>query len=199
MTSQVEVCNMAMGFIGSQARIADINETSQEAFYCRVYWDYSRKMVLAEAAWHFANKRLALADLGLSTADWSYSYTYPADCIRFLGIANPINSGLASTRIPFEVGINEAKTSKIIWTDYAAATGIYTADITAPGLWSVGFPKALAARLAWEIAMPLTGDEKIAQLAARIAAVELSKASAQDANEEYMSQDWTADYQEARN
>jgi hypothetical protein len=64
MSSQVEICNLAIGKLGSTSFITDINdENSKNALYCRLFYGPTRDALLRSHLWKFARKRAVLAPL----------------------------------------------------------------------------------------------------------------------------------------
>lgn len=54
MTS-TDICNMALSMIG-QGRIHDLDEESEQARQCKVYYDHIRKTLLSNFTWGFAHR-----------------------------------------------------------------------------------------------------------------------------------------------
>lgn len=101
MSSEVEICNMALQAMGSRSTIASLSEDSNEAINCNILFTPTRDELLQMAQWNFARRTKALGLLkalpgtpenttSITTTEWSsdwppppwlYEYAYPSDCI----------------------------------------------------------------------------------------------------------------------
>lgn len=91
MASDVQICNMALSHIGSEARVAAISppDGSVEAGHCATFYDMARTELLEPGSWAFSLKRAALAQVTNPSTIWAYAYAKPADCLRALRILRP--------------------------------------------------------------------------------------------------------------
>lgn len=180
--SDVEVCNMALSHIGSKSRIESIDENSAEANECKTWFDWSRRQVLEDHNWNFARKRASLALHGdAPPAGWSYRYEYPSDCIKARLIYNP--SGPYADPIPFTIESVDDGSESCILTNQVNAILIYSWELLNLGQFSSLGIDALAWRLAERVAMPLTGDKQMKDLANRGYALTMRTASGSNADE----------------
>ena len=56
--NSTDICNMALAYIG-QGRIASIEEESEEAIQCSMFYDHLRRKLLSEHRWGFAENALS--------------------------------------------------------------------------------------------------------------------------------------------
>ena len=65
MASVVQISNMALSHIGSEARVASISppDGSVEAGYCATFYDMARTELLEPGNWAFSLKRATLAQI----------------------------------------------------------------------------------------------------------------------------------------
>lgn len=77
--------------------------------------------------------------------DWSYIYDEPADCLRILEVNDDPN-------------INWERTEYGMLCNEEDVDIVYISKITTVSLWPAHFNSALAARLAMELAIPITGS-----------------------------------------
>lgn len=104
--SETSVCNMALVSAGARTQIASLDEASNAARTCKLFYENTRDELLAEAQWTFANKFVPLglltslpgapgntdtsgSQVWLSTypaPGWLYQYSYPDDCVRLLWV-----------------------------------------------------------------------------------------------------------------
>ena len=157
MSSEVEICNLALSHIGTKSTIASLTENSNEARQCNLLYVPARDHTLRAHPWKFAQKRVALADLGSPPQGWLYRYQYPSDCIAAREIL-PDNKD-TDDPVPFEVAVSDDLKSKVILCDKAGAYLRYTARVTDPTLFDPMFVTALSWWLAFLLAKPLTGSE----------------------------------------
>lgn len=108
-----DICNQALGALGTRSQITSMNESSEEARYCRLYYESTRSGLLRGAHWNFARKTAYLTLLKAmpgtpensdpSTANWDpatmpappwlYEYAYPSDCQQVRYISPQVNVG----------------------------------------------------------------------------------------------------------
>lgn len=183
MTSEVQICNMALVAIKSSATVTSIrpSDGSEEARYCALLFDDVRDEVLRAADWNFARRYRTLS---LSTDDaqglWDYQYVYPSDCLVIREITKDVTT---ADPIPYETALDAAGSSRVILTDREAAAIRYTAKVTDPELFDATFSRALAYRLAVDLTMPLTGDSSILSVVSDLFSQTINMAMTQNANE----------------
>lgn len=186
MASSTEICNLALSHLGNTKRIANLDtEQSQEASLFRVFYETTRDLVLNEYEWPFATKMAALALIEEEPNDeWTYSYRYPSDCLKFMRILSGNRADTNSSRVPYK--ISHDASGKIVYSDYEEAECEYIASITDTSYFSPDFIMALSFRLAAYAAPSLTGGDpfKLGERAMKMYQLELSKAAANAFNEE---------------
>ena len=84
--------------------------------------------------------------------------------------------------IPFEIALGDAYDARVILTDQKEAVLIYTYQATNTLVFDPMFTNALAWKMASEIAMPLTRDEKRMEAAYQMYLTTLSQAQTFNAN-----------------
>lgn len=181
-SSEVKICNMALGRVGVSSFIDALTESSQEAAVCSQFYESSRDRALVEGRFNFATSRAVLADLGTPPTNWGYRYALPSDCINVhhlvvAGSRNPT----AKNRIQFELA--EEGGARVLYTDQEQAELVYTKRITNPNLFTPQFESALAWLLASEIAMPLSAQPSMMSNALKMYVREIGIAQAASLNE----------------
>jgi hypothetical protein len=166
VNSKVEICNLALGVLGSQASIKNIDtpEESVEKTFA-TWYDVIREMAIKEIMPNFAITRSRFAkDLNfISDQDFGYAYAYrkPSTCLRVLGIGN-----LAEKTKNYSVQGN------LILTDVDYQSGLpvrYLVDVTDISAMSPEFKVLFAHYLAQATGMQITQDpEKVALVEQRI-------------------------------
>ena len=184
VSSEVEVCNIALGAIGAKSLITDLDPTQgTEERHCALFFNATREMVLRDKDWPFARKTIALVQL---TDDpipgWDYRYQYPTDC---LAARKVINSTDAITPQKFELGISDDLNDKNIFSNQESAYLQYTARVTITPMYDSNFIFALAYALAARLAMPLTKKPAMQSSMQQQYMSLLSMAATNAANEEH--------------
>lgn len=149
---------MALSRAGVQQFITDLNESTPNGAMCRQWYDVSRKEVLEELPWPFAQRLVALALVEQEpNDDWAYSYRYPSDCLR-------MNRILGSINFPIKYQVGGDASGRLIYCNEIDPEAWYNADIELPGLFSSMFADALAWRITKELgALSRTPDSLVAR------------------------------------
>lgn len=85
--SSVEICNMALDYIGERADVTSIEvpEKPNEVILARHY-DVTRQNLLREYLWNFARTEATLARTGDGGLDYRDKFLMPNDCLRVISI-----------------------------------------------------------------------------------------------------------------
>jgi hypothetical protein len=167
MSSDVEICNIALSRVAFTQPIASFTERSKPAEQCRTFYAPMRELVLQAFPWPFAESIVALADLGSPAPGWAYRYRYPADCLSVREIVQPgWRRALSSDQqIPFKIGYDAG--GRVIHTDQPEASCRFTFKVEDSTLFDAQFADALAWRLAMELALPVSSKPDLQQFAAQ--------------------------------
>jgi len=196
MASEVDICNLALSHIGASATIASLTEQSEEAFHCNLLYADTRDTLLRAHPWGFATRHLALSDVGTPPGNWSYRYSYPNDCLFIREILQVTTNG---DPIEYEIALSDAYNSRVILTNQEEAILIYTYKATNTLVFDPMFVTALAWKIASEVAMPLTRDEKRMQAAYQMYLSTLSEAKTFNSNESHIDRNQEASWISGRN
>lgn len=165
-TTKVQIANMALGHCGVLGGIESLEEASDEARACKLYFDAAVEQVLASAHWPFAQRRKALArDATPPPPEWLYRYVIPSDCVTAIELEDGKKRARVEERVPFAIEAHEDGSRTVLLTDNDSAILIYTARVTNAGAFPPTFVGALAWLLASYIAMPLGKSQKLADTA----------------------------------
>jgi len=193
--SVLYIGNLALSHLGDSGRVADLNENTKAAYYVRLHYEQARDDTLAAAAWGFARKFQALADLGDPPDQWTYRYALPTDCVTARNLVDTTGLNLHPE---FELAIADTLDQVCVLTDEPEAVLCYTARVEQVALFPAPFVDALALRLADYLCRPLTGDTKLkAKLQADYLRA-LSMAQTHDANQGSPERNRTPDHLAAR-
>lgn len=180
--SEVEICNLAIAICESDKYLESLDEGSQEAINCKVWYAQTRDLVLRKAAWPFAKKRAALVLSGTAPSIWGFSYALPIDCLTAQGVED--GAGSIDTRATYAIEGDGTGSGRLIYMNVEDAVLIYTMRAIDPTIYSPEFVEALSWKLAASIARPLKiGTDKareILQLAEQL----MVRAAAMSYNEQ---------------
>lgn len=170
MASEVQVCNLALTKIG-ESEITSLTENSKAARLCNLHYAPTRDAVIRSHIWNFAIKRVELALSTITPAyDFAYQFVLPSDCIRIL------ETNLVSTaEFKIENGF--------VLADSDSIKVRYLSQVTDPTIFDSLFTEALAARLAAELAIPLTDSLNLSKLMIDMYTSKIAEARTMDAVE----------------
>jgi len=171
MASDVDVCNMALSLLGSEAAVASISppDGSAEAGHCKRFFALARREALELAAFSWTKKRAPLASVTNPSDVWAYAYRLPGDCISPLRVLqkNFANNALLDAYTARVVTADELSImSESIGADFQLegdmllthepeAVLLYVRDITDLTPTSAAFISGLSYLLASYIAGPI--------------------------------------------
>jgi hypothetical protein len=162
MTTDVDVCNLALARLGD-ARISAIDTTTAQGTYCGIFYSHTLKELQTDYDWQFCRKLATLSATTAPAFGHSAAYTLPADYLRLLrvnGIDEDENFG------KWEIIGTTLHTSLS-----APIQADYLANVTTVTQFPPVFTELLSLKLAANLAMPLTGSKELfAQIAEAFAA-----------------------------
>jgi hypothetical protein len=169
MFSVVDICNLALSYLGDSATVTSINppEGSAQAEHCARYWPLALQEVLEAHPWGFATKRVKPALLANKDPAWAYHYALPHDALRVFAVLPPEaidDYEVNGHAVPVPYQIERADGQLRILTDQRDALVRYIATSDDPALYPATFTEALAWKLAGMLAGPLRkGDAGAAE------------------------------------
>jgi hypothetical protein len=200
MASQVSICNQALGWLGANL-IISLNDDNKEAQLCKTNYPDIRDAVLEEREWTFCVRRISLSPLVLEPV---YGYTnqflLPPDVIRILNVPdtrfgdtddNLIGTGLGGAHegpdqqpqlgtFRVESLQEPTATGKVVLANVDSLFMRVIWRVTNIGLYSPMFIQALAARIAADLAIPLTQNRTLQRDMWTLYKDKLTRASAMD-------------------
>jgi|TARA_R100000149_G_scaffold16046_3_gene5973 hypothetical protein len=151
MASVVDICNSALNMLGGNT-IISLTETSKNARLCNQRYELVRDAVFREHPWNCLQKRVELAqDTVAPSFEFSSAYTLPADCLRVLRSENSNFSNNERFRIE----------GRKLLTDESSIKILYVAAITDTTQYDASLIETLSARLAAELAYPITQSSSL--------------------------------------
>lgn len=168
MASVVQLCNMALSHIGSDARVSSISppDGSVEAGHCATFYDVARTELLEPGTWAFALARATLAQRTNASTLWLYAYALPSDCLRARRILRPGSqmTVFVQDEYQYQTDDNDSTTFEIegavLYSNEPDAVLVYTRDMTDTTRFPPSFTTALSYLLSSYLAGPiLKGSE----------------------------------------
>jgi hypothetical protein len=179
MSSEVEICNMALSHLGDSATVASIDppEGSSQAEHCQRWYPIARNALLEMHDWGFATTRALLAEVVSQFPQWRRAYARPSDCLKVLAVLPADAASDSATTLPydrfrcnaafdtiytpqpFDTEIDQNTGNQIIVTNQANALVRYTRLVTDTSKFSPLFTTALARYLAHYLAGPVLKGE----------------------------------------
>jgi len=157
MPSSTDIANLALGLI-DEAPIDNLEQDNRSARLVKLHYDDVRKAEITKHIWTFALATSSLTGTDSGEEGLSWSYTIPADCLRPL----PLTYDGEPDGIPISWEVRGTK----IYTDQESPRILhYIKDVTDTTLWDATFRDVVIAALAAKIALPLTKNAGIVQLA----------------------------------
>lgn len=160
MASVEDIVNQALVLVGYQRMIGDIYDGSTAARVALALFYETRQEQLYQGDWQFARKQAAGSAGATPPSPWTQSYARPADCVRMRSVKpGPLTGGTRATDprpILWEEGY--LGTDRVIFTDQATATLVYTADVADPNDWDTAFTATVIYELAQKFRVRLAGQ-----------------------------------------
>jgi hypothetical protein len=176
-----------------QDKVADVDEPGVPAEILRDAWDEAVLTTLEAKDWNFARITRSLNAHGTPPARWSFQYAMPSDCARPLFI----EGHTAERPIPMEEAADIDGTL-VLLTDHEQASLVYTKNDPEIYRMTASFREALALKLASEVVMYLTEDERRKDLAIALYKMALPQAWAVNASRNVIREDFVDPFSGSR-
>ena len=173
MASVVQICNMALSHIGSEAGVTSISPSdgTREADLCATFYDQSRTELIEAGIWPFTLKRAALTPTTSTSDNWAYTYTKPTDCLRAVRILSARASMTVFAQDAYSLHTDDRDSAQfdvegaVIYSNEPAAVLLYAQDITDTTKFTPAFTSALSFLVAGYLAGPIIKGHDGAKLA----------------------------------
>jgi len=176
MATEVSICSNALRRLGDSP-ITSLTEDSERARLCNAFYEPSRDAILRSHTWNFAINRATLAKLSSAPAfEYAFQYALPTDpfCLRVLK--------MEFEDYEFKVE-NLAGQGRVLLTNEGEANIIYIARVTDPSLFDSMFVDVLTAKLAVDLAYPVTNSTTLQAQMQKLFERKLSDARSLDSTE----------------
>ena len=170
MASEVEIASMALRKLGAEG-ITSFDDGNNRANLCRDFYPSIRDATLRAYPWNCAlTQKLLAADVAAPLFGYSYKFQLPVDpyCLRVLKVEDEPDFNIKG---------------RYIHCDESSITIEYIARITDPGLFDSLLKEAIEARLAAELAWPITRTPELIKSMWDLYAAKLREARTMDAME----------------
>ncbi len=187
VVSETMICNLALTRAGSTQQITSMNDGSNEAAQCLIWYPQDRDATLTDWSWPWAEAFVVLVEVAgpettqdRANAVWMRSYRWPSNCLKMrrivptpfpiadaaVGVINYFASEpwrrAVGDALPISYGLSSDDTGRLITTDEYGNNGItaaYTMAVNDPTQFDADFVDLLAWRLAADLAMGLGRDD----------------------------------------
>lgn len=148
VSSSVEICNLALDYLGTGNIISLDEQFNDNAKLCKRWYDVTRKSLLKDLNASFAIKRRTLAVLS-STPVYgrTYQYQLPSDCIKLLNVDSPL-----------DIQDYQIEGNKLLYDNNSELNIRYIYDCQDVSLFDDEFIECLALYIAANICLKVTQD-----------------------------------------
>ncbi len=179
MATEVSICSNALRRLGDDP-ITSLTDDTERARLCNAFYIPSRDQVLRSHPWNFAITRATLAKLSDTPAyEYSYQYALPNDpyCLRVLE--------MQYKDYIFKIE-HYASQGRVLLTNESTAKILYIAKVTDTAQFDSMFVDVLTAKLAVDLAYPVTNSVKLQDQMQRLFQQKLSEARSVDGQEGFI-------------
>jgi hypothetical protein len=179
MATEVSICSNALRRLGDDP-ITSLTDDTERARLCNAFYIPSRDQVLRSHPWNFAITRATLAKLSDTPAyEYSYQYALPNDpyCLRVLE--------MEYKDYIFKIE-HYASQGRVLLTNESTAKILYIAKVTDTAQFDSMFVDVLTAKLAVDLAYPVTNSVKLQDQMQRLFQQKLSEARSVDGQEGFI-------------
>lgn len=195
--NRTDICNMALSIINRQ-RIDSLDDPSEEAKACKIYYEHTRERLLRMFSWGFARRLEKLALLTQTIPGWDYCYSYPQECLAVQLVFNEDRAEMREMeRQDFEI-VTLSGNDRVIGTNVELAWAEYTGNVKNTEMFSPEFTEALTRMLAANLAFPLTGNSELTNMNLQLAQQSINIAMQENVNEREQRTQWPRKYERAR-
>lgn len=154
--NSIDICNLALAYIGNTRSIASMAEQSKEAILCSRFYNLTREQLLKSFPWSFAVKTVDLTVTTETDEKYGYVYEYPEDCLRVLRVGEDADHVMRTLD-------NDGTLIRRIACDVENASARYICDAQDADGYSAEFADLLALALAFRLAGPMVADARMTQ------------------------------------
>ena len=179
MATEVSICSNALRRLGDSP-ITSLTDNTERARLCNGFYADARDAVLRSHPWNFAITRATLAQLSTTPSyGYAYQYSLPTDpyCLRVLEME------YADYKFKIE---NSSTEGRVLLTDESTAKILYIARVTDTIKFDAMFTDVLIAKLAVDLAYPVTNSVTFQAQMQKLYQLKLSEARSIDGQEGFI-------------
>ncbi len=200
MSSEAEICNLALSHVGVGNQIANLDtEKSEEAITCKLMYPFALGYMLRNYRWPYFTKTVTLALVNSNpNIEWMYAYRVPNESARILRILSGYKIDTPETRVKYTQAQDDI--GYLILTDQPQAQADIVVNNPDPKFFPDDFTLALSYKLAMLICPRLSGGDvfKITERVTGLFDLYLRRALATTQNEEELPANEISSLQAAR-
>jgi hypothetical protein len=168
---QVGICNLALGWLGEK-RITSIDDESTAARLCKDMWTHALDNMIASREWTFARQRFGpiAASVDVPAFYYTKKFQIPSTVLRVLRVEDAYAQALEEWQ-------REGDFIVCFDTTIYMVALVRVADVSS---LPAPFAQALAARIAADLAIPVTQNSDLWAKRVQLAAAELQNAATLD-------------------
>lgn len=149
--TDIEICNLALGLLG-KAGLTTLDDGTPQANVCKALYSPVRDAVLEDRIWSFAKQQYILAPLADAPLfGFDHQFELPGEVVR----VHRCDDGTGSYRLVWE------KHGRRIFADVDSLYLVAVTKVEDGSLYSPAFCMAVATRLAFKAAVPLTENRQL--------------------------------------
>lgn len=156
--TDIDICNIALTKLG-QNTIISFNDETENARKLNIIYYQTKKALLREHIWNFANRTEILTLTAIDDDNWKYIYIYPPNCLYIDKIFN-----ISDEDLYFDFEILNINNQKYIATNLEQARIKYICDIINPNVYDNLFIECLINKLAGDLAQSITGNLELSSI-----------------------------------
>jgi hypothetical protein len=180
VSSEVELCNLALARIGNDRQLSSLTEANKPARLCSLHYPITRDAVLAAHPWNEAIRRVDLAaEVGEPPFEYTYRFPLPSDCLKVIRTEDESAGFEDDYRIEGVTG----QAGRYLLSGNATVAIEYIARVTDVSLFGPLLADTIIQRLAAELAPAFAESLPMAEKLWQIYQAKLAEARSVDAQE----------------
>jgi hypothetical protein len=191
MASEIDICNLALGQLGSHT-ITSFADGTTESSLCATNYPIVRDAVLEARDWTFCTFETQLIEVVSPPnppPEFSHGYAMPTECLLIRYCFLPVAIGQGEQQ--FSHATSEQRQQRppwnrfgdLCWSSTSTLWARWLKRVTDTSQYTTNFIQTLATRLAFELAMPLTNKVEVQAQKAKEYEGKIKEASGRDGSQ----------------
>lgn len=153
MATKLGLYKSALRLIGPH-ELATVTDDRPERYHLDDAYDESVAHVLQQGLWNHAIRSATLTESGSPISGWQYAFSQPSDYVRTVGISYEPTFMQGFEEYQYQAGKWYANWDTL-YLSYVSNDATYGLDLTK---WPQSFTDAVAAYLAFQVCIPISGE-----------------------------------------